>query len=187
MALPFAAQVRPPLRQRVPAQRLFVALWPDAGARAQLAKVAATVAVHGRAVNQANLHLTLVFLGQVEVERQASAARAMRAAAGTGFDLTLDRFGYFSASRVLWLGSTRPPPELPALRARLAEGMGRAGFALERGDFKAHVTLMRDCAGPASAVLAEPMLWRVRRLALVRSTPARGGSRYALIDSHSLG
>jgi 2'-5' RNA ligase len=183
MALPFAVQVRAPAHARGAAtERLFVALWPDAGTRAHLAQAAGS-SPPGRRIPAANLHLTLVFLGQVEAARRAVAASIMRAAAGKAFELVLDTRGHFAASRVLWLGSATPPAQLLALQARLTQGMRGAGFKLERRAFKAHVTLVRDCDRPHLAGSAAPLAWPARELALVRSQPARGGSRYEVIES----
>ncbi|MDH5265059.1 MAG: RNA 2',3'-cyclic phosphodiesterase, partial [Betaproteobacteria bacterium] len=59
--------------------RLFFALWPDAAARAALADLARATANRygGRAVPAANLHLTLVFLGEVDPARIAALRRAV--------------------------------------------------------------------------------------------------------------
>ena len=183
MPLPFSAQNRAPARPRPAAERLFIALWPDAQVRARLAQAARGFAADGRLIDAANLHMTLVFLGQVAATSRLPIMRAMRAAAPSPFEIALDHFGYFAGSRVLWIGDSAPPPELPALRERLAGGMRRAGFAGERRAFMAHVTLARDCAKPAALADAEPVVWRAHQLALVRSHLARGGARYEVVEA----
>jgi hypothetical protein len=55
------------LERCVTALRVFFALWPDADVRDQLAGLARAAAerAHGRAPPPENLHMTLVFVGEV--------------------------------------------------------------------------------------------------------------------------
>ena len=189
MALPFAAQIRAPHRAPGPAERLFVALMPDATTGKALSACAARFASVGRAIAPANIHLTLVFLGPVLASRRPVASRCLRGARIEAFDLHLDQLGYFASSAILWAGMQAPPPALMAAQRRLAAGLRNAGFDLEARRFRPHVSLLRDCKTPDAKMLEEPLAinWPAREIALVRSHPARGGSRYEVMESVSLG
>ncbi len=74
------------------------------------------------------LHLTLVFLGQVDANRR----RCLEDAAGGvrigRFSLELDVAGYWRGPRALWLGCSRSPPllDLVAVLQRTAKACGIA-------------------------------------------------------------
>ena len=90
---------RPPFQHR-----LFMALWSTAEVARQLARI--TAALHaecgGRKIAPQNQHITVVFLGEVGVDRVAEVQRAMQAAAGTPFELTLDKVEYRKRGGMLW-------------------------------------------------------------------------------------
>ena len=96
-----------------PGRRLFLALWPDPTVRADLARLARRLTPHH--VPAANLHLTLVFLGQTAPAREAAYRAALAGLRAAPFTLELDRLGCFRGPRVLWLGPSQIPPALTAL------------------------------------------------------------------------
>jgi hypothetical protein len=76
-------------------QRVYFALWPDAGVRAALAQAARSMhrVMHGRQARDESLHLTLAFIGYTDVE---NLPRLMAPPAGVftpAFLLTLDDWG----------------------------------------------------------------------------------------------
>ena len=70
-----------------PTRRLFFALWPDAVLKAQIGHAARTPArsVDGRRVRDENLHLTLLFLGNVGADAEARVRIAAGASCQSGF------------------------------------------------------------------------------------------------------
>lgn len=157
--------------------RLFFALWPDREAAAALAALAREVAwtAHGRAVPEANLHLTLVFLGEVPASRAAALQRAADRVEGRPFRLALDQVGSFARSGVGWAGCSEPPRELLALQASLQGELEREGFAPEARRYAPHLTLARRIGAPVTAGPITPVAWQARELALVESARDRGG------------
>jgi 2'-5' RNA ligase len=157
--------------------RLFFALWPDREAAAALAALSRDVAgaAHGRAVPAANLHLTLVFLGEVPASRDGALLRAAQRVAGRPFRLALDQVGSFARSGVAWAGCNEPAPELLALQACLQAELEREGFAPEARRFAPHLTLARRIGAPVAAGPIRPVGWLVTELALVESARDRGG------------
>ena len=102
-------------------KRLFFALELPAEAQRQIVhwRAANFAEDAGRPVAADNLHLTLAFLGEVSADKQ----RALAALAGRihqpGFTLTLDDAGQWLRSRVVWLGTRRPPRGLLQLASML--------------------------------------------------------------------
>ncbi len=157
--------------------RLFFALWPDREAAAALGALGREVAkaAAGRAVPAANLHLTLVFLGEVQASRIAALHRAADRVDGRPFRLALDQVGSFAPTGVAWAGCGEPPPELLALQAALQDELAVEGFAPEARRFSPHLTLARRTGAPVAAGSITPVSWLVSEWTLVESARDRGG------------
>jgi len=172
-------------------RRTFFALWPDPPARDALAARARDTAVvaQGRAPVAENLHLTLAFLGDVAATRIAT-LRAIGLAVASAvppFTLTLDRAGAFRGAGIAWAGASATPPELERLVQLLSGALAKEGFPTERRAFQPHVTLARRCRGPASAGIAAPIAWRVKRITLNASETLPGGPQYHELADWRLG
>ncbi len=163
--------------------RLFFALWPDAAARVSLERLAAEVyrRTGGRPVAAAKLHLTLVFLGEVDPGRIPALACAAQRVAAEAFDLSLDRVGAFTRARVAWAGCERAPERLVAMQAQLERHIRDAGFAPDDRPYAAHLTLVRHARAPLAPDRIDPVAWRVASFALVESVPG-GGTYRTLAD-----
>ncbi len=129
-----------------------------------------------RRVPAANLHLTLLFLGEVPADRVES----MEAIGGTvaaarrhrPFTLVLDRFGVFDRARVAWLGG----PAVEAGRrlvSDLADHVSACGLDVERRAWRPHVTLFRRLAARPQLPAMTPIDWPVFDFVLVESSPGR--------------
>lgn len=162
-------------------RRLFLALWPGEGERQQIAELARQAAGRRR-VRDANLHLTLIFLGATTPEQREAYEAALVEAPIPTLELVLDRYGYWPQSRILWLGSSRTPPELYELVAELHRRLRGCGFVPERRAFQAHITLARKFTGRIPAEpLKTPVRWSVSAIALVESQPSPEGSCYEVV------
>jgi 2'-5' RNA ligase len=159
--------------------RLFFSLWPDMPARTSLAARAQDAAklFGGRPVSEGNLHLTLVFLGEVESSRIVALRQAADKAEGTAFALSLDLVGGFRRAGVVWAGCRRPPAELLRFQANLECLVREAGFAVDDRPFAPHLTLVRHAKGPREPGEIEQVSWCAKAFALVESVPGRGAYR----------
>jgi 2'-5' RNA ligase len=173
------------------ALRVFFALWPDPPVRDALAALArdAAAQAQGRASAAEDLHLTLVFLGDVAPSRVALLQAIGRhvCAAVPAFTLSLDCTGMFRGSGIAWAGASATPPELAGLVGRLREALVAEGFALERRGFRPHVTLARRCRKPGGIRIAEPVAWIAAGMALNASELRSDRSRYRELASWPLG
>jgi RNA 2',3'-cyclic 3'-phosphodiesterase len=152
--------------------RLFIALDLDDASRAAIAAEQARLAkqIDRRAnpkwVKPDQMHLTLVFLGEVEETRAADIAAAMRQPVDQrAFDAVFDDVGMFpphGGPRVLWIGVAEGADDMIALQRTLADRVVRFGIALEDRPFHPHLTLAR---------------WRDARPSARRAVTDLGGGR----------
>lgn len=165
------------------ALRCFVALCPDATARAALDRLARTLQARqagSRPIAPENLHLTLAFIGALDERRAAQVASALRAMRKPAFGWTLDCCGCFERARVLWAGgSGHNERRLDALAQKVRAALDGLAIAYDPKPFRAHVTLLRDVTHAAAVGPIEPIVWRVSRpVLMVSGRDARGQTRY---------
>ncbi len=99
-------------------------------------------------VGEANLHLTLQFLGNVSEEQVPAIVQGLNLAAGevTPFKLVISGVGVFPSverPRVLWVGVSGETTVLADLHRRVQKEMGLLGFEPEQRKFSPHLTLAR--------------------------------------------
>jgi len=154
-------------------RRLFFALWPDEEIRREIvARRERLGRVSRRQVPAHNLHLTLVFLGNLANERVTGLETLAEAVQAPPSSLTLDRFGWFPRPRVLWLGG-EAPAALARLQAQLHRRVLESGIRLDDRPFRPHVTLFRQVIRRPELPGPEPLIWPVRDFVLVESLPGR--------------
>jgi len=93
-------------------------------------------------------HLTLLFLGEIPVERVAGIATALAEVGGevAPFDLTLQGVGAFPSPerpRVVWVGATEGASELGHLAGRVRAALAADAGASREEAFVPHLTLFR--------------------------------------------
>ncbi len=168
-------------------QRVFIALWPPDPVRAALARVAAELSGKssvGRVVPEANLHLTLAFIGALEEERVAQLAPVVALSGDGPFSWRLDHVGAFERARVLWAGGQHNA-SLAALAQTMRGLLDRLQINYDRKPFAPHVTLVRDAKKlpRGSGPITPPIDWPCERPVLVRSVSQIGGVRYMPISA----
>ncbi len=98
-------------------------------------------------VKPRNMHLTLVFLGDIPIEQIGTIKQAIDQACGqrSAFGIQACGTGTFGKAkhpRVIWAGIADCPP-LMKLQSRLVQGLHDIGMALESRPFAPHLTLGR--------------------------------------------
>jgi 2'-5' RNA ligase len=99
-------------------------------------------------VDPASMHLTLKFLGDVDVNGLAAVKDETAVAVGSSrrFYLFTGRTGFFpdpGRPRVFWLGLEGDVDALLTLHKNIDAAMSKLGFASEKRPFTAHLTLAR--------------------------------------------
>lgn len=170
--------------------RVFFALWPGPDVRARLHRE--TQRLHrllgGKLTHPDTLHLTLVFVGDVENSRLRELADAAVRVKCPAFAVVFDREACWRHNHIAHLGVARPPEALFELVEQLSSNLKAAEICFDRRPYKPHITLIRkaDCARFSSRgdetsnenPALEPIRWSARDFVLVRSSLRPGGARY---------
>jgi 2'-5' RNA ligase len=167
-------------------RRLFIGLLPDPDTRDKLVEHQRCWRwAHGaRLTSPTSLHLTLYFLGEVDLAHERALRDVLAAEQTAPFDLVL-------RTPQCWSGGVtvlRPDANavLDDLHERVAARLIAADFVPPRGAWTPHVTLARDaprCDPPAAMA---PIVWPVLDFVLVWSrldTPAH----YEVIERYGQG
>ncbi|MGZ8919259.1 MAG: 2'-5' RNA ligase family protein, partial [Methylobacter sp.] len=81
--------------------RLFYALWPDDHTRLDLVRLNRFIEAKGfRPVQPHNVHVTLVFLGNVDAATELLLKHSVTGISAKPFVLTFDRLSYWSRPKV---------------------------------------------------------------------------------------
>jgi 2'-5' RNA ligase len=162
--------------------RVFFALWPDDRVRDALQCHARELlrSCGGRAMRHENLHLTLVFIGDVAAGRLDDLTSMAHAISATPFELVLDQTGYWRHNRIVSALPLTVPEPLRTLVSAIEGGLQQAGFEFYQRPYAPHVTLLRDARAPA--ILPPLGLdWPVREFVLVESARGTRGAEYRVL------
>lgn len=167
-------------------QRLFFALWPDDARRQAIAQMAAgtlnvAMDANGRLVPERNLHVTVVFLGQVAADRFADVIAAAQGVTIRPFELQFDRLESWPEAKVLVLAANQVPAGFGALVTALRNRLSSNGFNIDSRAPRPHVTLARKVRAQDLAPLDAAITWKVDEFALVQSETLSGGSEYTVL------
>jgi 2'-5' RNA ligase len=155
-----------------------------------------------RWVTQANLHLTLKFLGDVSQANLQflNQMLSVEAAKYPSFLLTVGGLGAFPSTRrprVIWVG-VQVPQELRALQHSIETAAARLGYAPEERPFSPHLTIgrVRQSASPAdqqrlrlaieSTQIGQIGQAEIGSVTLMKSDLQPGGSVYTPLYSAKL-
>lgn len=174
--------------------RLFVAIRPPAPVRETLLDT--MTGVDGaRWQDEDQLHLTLAFLGEVDLRAAEEVAEALAAVRSPPFAVEIRGVGHFERKGVpsaLWAGVARSDA-LAALHRRVVAACRRGGVEPDRRGFRPHVTLARlnRAGGPVGGWLAtygtlSAGPWEVTEFALYESRLSPAGASYEALVSFSL-
>ena len=138
-----------------------------------------------------NLHLTLVFLGEVPETRLGPVKRAMDRACSEDFGIHIGGLGRFkrNGGDIYFLGIDRNPA-LSALYGRLRAELIKEGFAVEDREYRPHLTLGREVVPRGGFVCSEfrvlPMRMDAGKISLMRSDRINGKLTYTEIYAKRL-
>jgi RNA 2',3'-cyclic 3'-phosphodiesterase len=129
--------------------RLFIAI--DLPERIKDDIAATYVMIPGaRWIEEANLHLTLRFIGDVPGDIADRVANALRSVDGPSFSLTMKTAGFFPPRReprILWVGIAENE-DVMRLQARIERSLKNAGIDPDERKFHPHVTVARLSGTP---------------------------------------
>jgi 2'-5' RNA ligase len=146
----------------------------------------AAIAPDFRWTPAANLHLTVRFIGTIEMSVADGIADRLAERHLAGFELALGDVGTFKRGRlvrVVWLQVQAGADAARGLAAQVEEECVRAGLAPEARPFQPHLTLARARPRDGAVLPALPNPpelepWRAAELILYKSQLGRGASVY---------
>jgi RNA 2',3'-cyclic 3'-phosphodiesterase len=163
--------------------RVFFALWPGVGVQLQLLQHGRELhrLAGGRLTRPESIHLTLVFLGDIGVDRLEDVRAAGAGAAFAPFELSIDSAGCWNHNRVAWLAPRATPAPLQALVDGLEARLQQAGFRFDARAYAPHITVIRKAHCGRIDIPIAPVEWRIEDFVLVRAQLDSEGSRYTVI------
>jgi 2'-5' RNA ligase len=140
----------------------------------------------GRPTDPENLHLTLVFLGEVAEPKLPPVEQELSELHFAPFPLKLTSLNTFPRAGVLY-AEVEPTRPLLHLQAKVAAGMARCGFVLEARPYHPHITLAR-LQGPLRLNKSQQALppslqrsFRADTVNLYRSHLTPAGAQYEIL------
>jgi 2'-5' RNA ligase len=145
--------------------RLFISVELPDQVKKQIADLVTELKQVGAEIKWAepeNLHITLLFLGEVADSRRDNLITlSAKAVSGqTSFRANFSGLGTFpegSNPRVVWVGTAAGGAELKVLADSLAETLSRAGFPGADKEFKPHITIGRIKSRKGMDILKQKM------------------------------
>lgn len=150
-------------------------------------------AIQGNFTSMDNLHLTLVFLGEVAPAKVNKIQQVMDRVNTASFALTIKGLGCFQqeGGDIYWLGIDRNG-SLFALQKQLSQNLIQAGFPIDKRAYKPHLTLGRRVILPQQFNQAEfiktlkPMKTEISKISLMNSERLDGRLTYTEIYAKEL-
>lgn len=167
-------------------KRLFFALWPDNRTRNQINGLNQSILSAGlKKVNSANLHVTLVFLGQVDNKAEAKIKERANAINIQPFSLHFEQLVFWKKPRVLCLTTQQYGPQLLTLVNTLKTIAHQSGIETEDRPYCPHITLARKASQNISRKIGVIKL-QAHSFCLLQSCSTPTGVNYQILQSWEL-
>jgi 2'-5' RNA ligase len=157
--------------------RYFFALWPNSEIRDAIIDQSSYLALSGSGTIKANLHITLVFLGKLNIQQVQQIIKHAEQVSCSAFDICLNHSGYFKKSKASWLGLESTPVPLLYLQQQLIQVTEQCTIAIKAQKYKPHLTLSRKTS-VLNRQLINPILWSINNYALIKSIDTDKGVIY---------
>ena len=132
--------------------RLFVALDLPRVITRRLEKIRPPAMRGIRLVPAEQMHVTVHFIGDAEIEPVSSALKTIEHQVFTISIENIGRFKIADGGAIVWAG-IQPNPDLADLYALLGKTLASVGFKPEKRSYKPHITLARCSAAAAQSIL----------------------------------
>lgn len=162
-------------------KRLFFALWPDQNTRQQCHEIAQTLHVQGKPVTASNLHVTLVFLGNIDQPRQIAITKAANKIDIQPMHLIFNHLCFWKKPAVICLVAEQGDSALSSLASQLSSAARQLEIVVDERPYNPHVTLLRK-AKTLVNVDFTPIHWQADSFCLVESCSTPTGVKYRVID-----
>lgn len=162
-------------------RRLFFALWPDPATRSACANICKQVADCGKPVASHNLHVTLLFLGNVNAKQQTEVTLEAAKLKDIPTKLVLDRLDFWQKPKVLCLTASASNPNFVQFHTELAGIANRSSIITDTRPYRPHATLIKK-ARYKPELSTNPVVWQSNGFCLVESLLSPSGVEYRIVE-----
>lgn len=168
--------------------RVFFALWPEALVRQALHTLAMEYRsrCEARAMGADTLHLTLLFLGEMERACLPQLIQTANKVSAPAFGFILERLSFWLHNRIAYATPLVEVPALDQLVTALQQELLAAGFRFDNHAFNPHVTLLRRVGHVLEPQAITPIKWWADSFVLVESVMTDRGVHYQVLQKWPL-
>jgi len=134
-----------------------------------------------------NLHLTLVFLGNIAANRIPEVRALAASVVAPGFELVIDSVSHWRHNRIVWASPQDCPAALRALVAALESALKAGGVGFDERPYAPHITLLRATRAAPPLQTVDAIHWRVDDFVLVQSLRRDHTTVYEVVQRWPLG
>jgi len=164
-------------------KRLFFALWPNNETRKQIDTFNKSIKSDNlKKVQRDNLHITLVFLGNVDAKAEATLRQTVESISLQPFVLQFDQLNYWQKPRILCLATQRYDPQLSILVNALKKTAEQCDIKTEKRPYQPHITLARK-ARTMIKIETPCIEWQAQSFCLVESRSTVNGVHYQVLQN----
>ena len=160
--------------------RLFFALWPDQTVREKILSCSQAIIrkQSGRQVADYNLHMTLHFIGNTNIDNMQCLDEQASKVSSCSFKLLIDEVGYFRKPGIIWLGCHSIPKALSLLHANLATQLRNCDYEPDKRVYRPHISLFRKASLAGKTIIDSPFSWQPDSFSLIQSSQDKNGVKY---------
>ena len=160
--------------------RFFFALWPNNSTREAIVNGCSQFTLSGKITDKSKLHITLLFLGKLNINQQQNIIRQAEQIICPKFEICLNHTNYFKKSKVIWLGLKSMPDALLQLHKALFYAAEKCHITTKQQTYKPHITLARKSISIGKQQIL-PITWHIKNFVLVESIDTDKGVKYQII------
>lgn len=132
-------------------------------------------------MRSSNLHVTLVFLGNIDSCKQSAITQAAAKIVIRPMSLLFNRLSYWKKPAVVCLLAEQVDPAVSSLVSQLSMSARQLGIELDERPYKPHVTLLRKAKSQVD-IDFNPIHWHADSFCLVESCSTPTGVEYRVIE-----
>jgi RNA 2',3'-cyclic 3'-phosphodiesterase len=163
-------------------KRLFFALWPDEYTWQQCVNISnALVSPQSQPIQPANIHVTLLFLGNIDSDKEERLKQALATIQVPKITLQFDSLSFWAKPRILCLTAKESSPEIETIVETLSRMARDLSIPIDDRQFKPHVTLVKK-AKTQIPLEFKPIVWQAHYFCLVESCLFSNGIEYRIVE-----
>lgn len=168
--------------------RTFIAINFDENTVDKIVGVQDELAERGRGnfTRRENLHLTLAFLGEIDVNQIEEVKSAMNAINLHSMNLTFGKVGYFRGDSELWWIGIDNNPTLLGMQRALINELKKTSVTPDMKKFRPHITLVRQMNIGHADIGFKPFTTKVSHISLMLSERVNGKLTYTELYSREV-